>query len=94
MVRRVTHEYLASGPYDGASTKYCGLQDMETTEIFSAEMECEIVVDDTMMFWIHSIYQCSSQEQVSCGFFHAILLCSIGGVVGWHVDTRLDLLKC
>ena len=35
-------------------------------------MECEIVVDDTMMFGIHPRYQCSSQYQVSCGFFYVI----------------------
>ena len=46
--------------YDGVSIKYCGLQAMETTEDFSAEMECEIVVDDMLMFWIHPRYQCSS----------------------------------
>lgn len=61
---------------------------------FFAEMECEIVVDGTIMFGIHPRYQCSSQYQVSCGFFYAILLCSTGGVVGWHLGTRLDLLKC
>ena len=88
MVRRVSHECLASGPYDGVSTKYCGLYDMETTENSSAEMECEIVVDDTMIFWIHLRYQCSSQEQLSWGSFHAVLLCSINGVVGLHVGTR------
>ena len=32
---------------------------METTENFSAEMECENFVDYTMMFWIHPRYQCS-----------------------------------